>query len=138
MSTAGAARHALPRAGLAALVAATLLAGCRGSGATRPYGVASGGYARSGRDAILSRHCGACHDIPGVVGAHGVVGPPLDSFARRTFVAGLLPNTPPNLVRWLREPQRIDPLSAMPTLGLDEQEARNVAAYLYSLEMRSR
>jgi len=121
-------------ASAAALFAATLLAGCQGSGATRAYGVASGGYARSGHDAILSRHCGACHDIPGVVGAHGVVGPPLDAFSRRTFVAGLLPNTPPNLIRWLREPQRIDPLTAMPTLGLDEQEAKNVAAYLYSLE----
>jgi len=125
---------ALVMASAAALFAATSLASCQGSGATRPYGVASGGYARSGRDAIQSRHCGACHDIPGVVGAYGVVGPSLDAFSRRTFVAGLLPNTPQNLVRWLREPQRIDPLTAMPTLGLDEQEAKNVAAYLYSLE----
>lgn len=119
---------------VAALSTVTLLEGCQGSGATRPYAVASGGHARAGRDAILSRHCGACHDIPGVVGAHGVIGPPLESFSRRTFVAGLLPNTPANLVQWLREPQRLDPLSAMPTLGLDEQEARNVAAYLYSLK----
>ncbi len=109
------------------------LAGCQGSGATRPYGVATGGYATQGRDAIQSRHCGACHDIPGVVGAHGVIGPPLASFSRRTFVAGLLPNSPENLVRWLREPQRVDPLTAMPTLGLDDAEARNVAAYLYTL-----
>jgi len=118
---------------LVTTLSAALLAACQGSGAGRAYGVASGGYARPGRDAITSRHCGACHDIPGVVGAHGVIGPPLASFSQRTFVAGLLPNTPANLVRWLREPQRIDPLTAMPTLGLDEREARNVAAYLYSL-----
>lgn len=109
------------------------LAACQGGGATRPYGVDTGGYATQGRDAIQSRHCGACHDIPGVVGAHGVIGPPLASFSRRTFVAGVLPNSPANLVRWLREPQRIDPLTAMPTLGLDDKEARNVAAYLYQL-----
>jgi len=115
------------------LALALLLAGCQGSGATRSYGVATGGYVRQGRDAILSRHCGACHDIPGIVGAHGVVGPPLGSFARRTFVAGLLPNTPSNLVRWLRDPQGLEPRGAMPTLGLDVQEARNVAAYLYTL-----
>jgi cytochrome c len=133
MTTISAAVAAKANVMLVALSAATLLAGCQGSGAPRPYGVATGGYPTSGRDAILSRHCGSCHDIPGVVGAHGVIGPPLASFSRRTFVAGLLPNTPANLVRWLREPQRIDPRSAMPTLGLDEKEARNVAAYLYSL-----
>jgi cytochrome c len=133
MTRVTAAIKAKAKATLVALSAATLLAGCQGSGATRSYGVATGGYPTSGRDAILSRHCGACHDIPGVVGAYGVIGPPLASFSRRTFVAGLLPNTPANLVRWLRDPQRLDPRSAMPTLGLDEKEARNVAAYLYSL-----
>jgi cytochrome c1 len=107
--------------------------GCRGSGATRSYAVASGGDAAQGRTAILSRHCGACHDIPGVVGAYGVVGPPLAAFGERTFVAGILPNTPSNLVRWLREPLAIEPLTAMPSLGLSEAEARDVSAYLYTL-----
>lgn len=62
-----------------------------------------------------------------------MVGPPLNHFARRTIVAGLLPNTPANLVRWIRYPQQVVPGNAMPDAGLDEQQARDVAAYLYSL-----
>jgi cytochrome c1 len=68
-----------------------------------------------------------------VSGAHGRVGPPLTGFARRSFIAGRLPNTPENLVAWVRDPPAIDPATAMPALGLDERAARDVAAYLYEL-----
>lgn len=54
-------------------------------------------------------------------------------FSRRTYVAGRLPNTPANLIDWIRDPQAIDPATAMPTIGLDEQQARDIAAYLYTL-----
>lgn len=62
-----------------------------------------------------------------------MVGPPLLWFARRTFIAGELPNTPANLIRWVRNPPSVEPGTAMPVLGLDEQQARDVAAYLYTL-----
>jgi cytochrome c1 len=54
-------------------------------------------------------------------------------FAERTFIAGEVPNTPDNLVRWIQSPQSIEAGTAMPTLGLTEQQSRDVAAYLYTL-----
>ncbi len=91
------------------------------------------GNPRQGRRLIEHFHCGACHLIPGVPHARGMVGPPLIDFGRRSYVAGVLPNTPPNLERWLRSPPKVDPLTAMPALGLSRQQARDVAAYLYTL-----
>ena len=69
-----------------------------------------------------------------MTGAAGVIGPPLDHFASRSFIAGRLPNTPPNLVTWIRAPQSVDPRTAMPAVGLGDHESRNVAAYLYTLK----
>jgi cytochrome c1 len=71
--------------------------------------------------------------IPGVRDARGLVAPPLMMFGRRTFIAGEVPNTPENLVRWIQSPQSIEAGTAMPALGLTEQQARDVAAYLYTL-----
>jgi cytochrome c1 len=93
-----------------------------------------GGDARQGRQAIRSYGCGACHVVPGVTGATGLVGPPLNAFAHRTYVAGNLPNTAPNLVRWIQAPQSVEPGTAMPNLGVDEADARHIAAYLYTLK----
>jgi cytochrome c1 len=45
----------------------------------------------------------------------------------------VLPNTPQNMVRWLRHPQAVSPKSAMPDLGVTEPDARDVAAYLSTL-----
>jgi cytochrome c1 len=53
--------------------------------------------------------------------------------AARSFIAGVLSNTSENMVAWLMSPQRVDPLSAMPDLGVTEQDARNIAAYLETL-----
>lgn len=86
-----------------------------------------------GRAVVRAHGCGACHVIPGVEGAVAWVGPPLMEWARRGYVAGRLPNAPEHLVAWLRDPQAISPGSAMPNLGLTEQEARDAAAYLFTL-----
>jgi cytochrome c1 len=93
----------------------------------------AGADADRGRMLIDRFACGACHTIPGVRGARGAVGPPLIFWSRRTYIAGQLPNTAPNLVRWVRNPQAVEPGTAMPALGLDEQQARDIAAYLYTL-----
>jgi cytochrome c2 len=92
------------------------------------------GDAPRGARVIRSVGCGSCHSIPGIRGAHGRVGPPLDSFAERDFIAGRVPNTPDNLVLWLESPPSLEPATAMPVLGLDETAARDIAAYLYSLD----
>jgi cytochrome c1 len=114
-------------------LAALVIAGCTGGDIDREYGVATGGYAPRGKKVITEKSCGSCHTIPGIRGARGVVGPPLYFFARRTYVAGHLPNDTENLIRWVRSPQSIDPATAMPDLGLSDQQARDVAAYLYTL-----
>ena len=54
-------------------------------------------------------------------------------FSRRTMIAGELPNSPDNLVRWIKDPELVEPGTAMPDLGLTDSEARDVAAYLYTL-----
>lgn len=77
--------------------------------------------------------CGACHTIPGISGAGGMVGPPLDHMAQRVFIAGMLSNTPDNMVAWLKNPQAIVPGNAMPDMGLDDRQARDIAAYLATL-----
>jgi cytochrome c2 len=97
------------------------------------YSVATGGDVARGRAVIEQRNCGTCHTIPGVRAARGLVAPPLFWFSRRTFIAGEVPNTPDNLIQWVRSPESIEPKTAMPTLGLSEQDARDVAAYLYTL-----
>jgi cytochrome c len=113
--------------------AALLLSGCYGGRTERARAVVTGGAAARGREVILAKNCGSCHTIPGIRGARGLVGPPLMFFGRRTYIAGELPNGPDNLVRWVRSPQSVEPGTAMPDLGLSEQQARDVAAYLYTL-----
>lgn len=92
------------------------------------------GDAEAGRQAIEKVGCGACHTIPGVAGAVGMVGPSLDHIASHEYLAGMLHNTPDGMVTWLRYPQRIVPGNAMPDMGLSADEARNIAAYLYTLK----
>jgi cytochrome c len=89
--------------------------------------------ARRGQMLITIYGCGSCHETPGVAGAHGMVGPPLTHMARRTIIAGLLPNTAPNMVHWLRAPQSLVPGNAMPNMGIGERDGRDLAAYLATL-----
>ena len=94
--------------------------------------LAPGSPAR-GAELIAEKGCGACHMIPGIGGANGLVGPPLTLMGRRIFVAGLLRNTPQNLAAWVLEPQKFVPGNAMPATGLSELEALDVAAYLETI-----
>jgi hypothetical protein len=75
-----------------------------------------------------------CHIIPGVRGARGRVGPPLDAYSRRVYVAGKFPNTPQVLVRWIQDAPSLAPRTAMPAIAMPEAQARNMAAYLYTLD----
>jgi cytochrome c2 len=93
----------------------------------------TGGDPERGRVYARSYGCGSCHTIPGVPGAKAVVGPPLAGLAQRAYVAGVVPNTPDNLVTWIRHPQEVDPKTAMPDVGVTERHARDIAAYLYSV-----
>lgn len=90
----------------------------------------------TGAELITFYGCGACHDIPGVRGANGTVGPSLARFADRAYIAGILPNTPGSLTRWLVNPPAHAPKTAMPDLGVSKDEAQHMAAYLLSLRGR--
>lgn len=122
------------RAAVSVLLLGLAAVACRGSRSIPAYRVAIGGDANRGRDIVSARHCGACHQIPHITGATGVVGPPLAELWRRSFIAGAIANTPDNLVRWIRDPHGVDALTAMPTLGLDDTQARDVATFLYSFQ----
>jgi len=122
-----------PRWNLVAAVGGLLLvAGC-GDQASLPHWN-TGGDPRHGALIITRESCGACHAIPDIQQADGQVGPSLTHFAERTMIAGVLPNTPANLERWIQYPQAITPGNAMPNSGLDDAQARDVAAYLYTLK----
>ncbi len=92
-----------------------------------------GGDPGLGRALIAGYGCTACHQIPGVRIMSGSVGPSLEGFGRRTYIAGRLPNRPAMLTLWLRDPPAVDPETAMPNVGVSEREARDIAAYLYTL-----
>lgn len=94
----------------------------------------SNGDPKAGLHAIYQYLCVTCHAIPGTVEGKPNVGPPLGSVASRRYLGGVLLNTPENMVRWLMNPQAIDPRSAMPNLHVREQDARDIAAYLYTQE----
>lgn len=96
-------------------------------------GMTYGGDPARGRLIARANGCGGCHDIPGVEGARGAIGPSLEAFGGRRYIAGRLNNEPRNLIVWLRDPHSIDPQTAMPDVGLSEHQARDIAAYLYTL-----
>jgi cytochrome c2 len=93
----------------------------------------TGGDSAAGKLLIGRYGCGGCHEIPGIDGAQGRAGPPLDDVAVRTVLAGRLPNDPANMVRWLRDPQGVVPGNGMPDLGVSDKDARDMSAYLYTL-----
>lgn len=84
-----------------------------------------------GKSAIERVGCGSCHSIPGVNWPRGKVGPSLDGLAERALIAGKLPNEPEVLAAYIRNAPALVPESGMPAMPLSEEEARDIAAYLY-------
>jgi cytochrome c len=93
----------------------------------------TGGDPTKGAQAIRWYGCDSCHLIPGIPSANALVGPPLIAMSRRSFVGGQLPNTPANMQQWIQQPQAINPHTAMPNVGVTDLDARDIAAYLYTL-----
>jgi cytochrome c1 len=121
------------RTARATLAAATIACAACAPAPEDPPRVA-GGDPNRGRAALERYACGACHVIPGIRGAHGRVGPVLAEYARRVYVAGKYPNEPDVLIAWIRDPPALSPESAMPDVGVTAVDARDIAAYLYTLE----
>jgi cytochrome c len=122
------------RSRLAMLSLALLfVSACDRSGHENEARALTGGDPQRGRTVLRTYGCDACHTIPGIASAVGTIGPPLTQVARRTYLAGRLENTPPNMIRWIRHPREVDPQTAMPDTGVTTNDARDMAAYLYTL-----
>lgn len=119
--------------GAAVALLALAAAGCGWHGNQRADQVVERGDAARGRQAIVAYGCGSCHSIPGIRGARGMVGPSLEHWAERPIIAGEVPNDPARLITWLTVPQSIEPGTAMPNMGVTDGQARDMAAYLYTL-----
>ncbi len=92
----------------------------------------TGGDPTRGPGLARTYGCVGCHTIPGVHGARGLVGPPLQGLLERAYIAGVAPNTADNLTAWIMHPRRLSPRTAMPELGVSEKDARDLAAFLYT------
>lgn len=96
-----------------------------------------GGDPARGAAAIRAYGCDACHTVPGIATADSLTGPPLNGWAERKYIVGKFPNDPDYLIPWIRFPQSYVPGSAMPNMGVTEQDARDISAYLYTLDRAS-
>jgi putative membrane protein len=116
-----------------AVLLAPVAAGCESS--ERRYAEEiTHGRAAAGKKAIQRYGCGSCHQIPGISGAESLVGPSLERIASRVYIAGQLVNEPNAMIAWIRDPRHLRSPTAMPTLGVTEQDGRDIAAYLYTLK----
>jgi mono/diheme cytochrome c family protein len=87
-----------------------------------------------GRAAIGQYSCTACHQVPGMEGPESRVGPTLHGIGSRAMLGGVLPNSIDNMALWIRSPQSVAPLTAMPELGVTERDAQDMAAFLSTLK----
>jgi cytochrome c2 len=95
--------------------------------------VVTGGNPERGKAAMQKYGCLSCHVIDGL-SSQALVGPPLTRMAGRSYLAGNLPNNASNMIRWIQKPREIRPGTAMPDVGVADQDARDIAAYLYQFK----
>jgi len=95
--------------------------------------VQDSGY-KAGKELFLTGGCVGCYAMASQVTEKltGLAGPNLSHVgSRTTIVAGLFPNTPENLVTWLRDPQKVKEGSLMRLpRPLTEPEIAALVAYL--------
>jgi cytochrome c len=119
-------------AAICRVAALALMASALAACSDTPSSPSAGGDAADGQRLLLHYGCGACHYIAGIDGARGTAGPPLAELKKRSYLAGVVANTPVNLQNWIMHPTVISPGTAMPELGVSRTEARDIAAFLYS------
>jgi cytochrome c2 len=117
---------------LLVLLLTAMLAGCEQGKATATDNFS--GDPKHGADLVRNYGCGGCHTIPGIAGADGNVGPPLNRVGTRTYIAGFLHNSPDNMAFWIENPQKVLPGNAMPQMGIPAADARDIAAFLSTLK----
>lgn len=101
------------------------------AGESCPRPTTGGVYSRERAQIIFRQYaCDNCHIIGDMVGPRTHVGPSLEHWRERKYIAGILPNTHDNLVRWIVAPQSISPHTMMPDLDVIEPHAEHIARYL--------
>ncbi|MDO9434285.1 cytochrome c family protein [Hydrogenophaga sp.] len=116
------------------LLACFSLAACDGPPDRTPtLGDAS---AANGLRLVSDKGCVACHTFPDIPWPRGGLGPSLQGFARQGLIAGQLPNQPGVLMQFVRNAPGLVPGTAMPAITMTDQEARDVTAYLLTLQSR--
>ena len=99
---------------------------------TKPSRLLTNGDPDRGKTALTNYGCVACHTIPGVRGSNSLTAPPLIGISQRSYLAGMLENTPDKLRSWIQHPRKVNPHTAMPEQGVTDQDALDMAAYLYT------
>jgi cytochrome c2 len=107
-----------------------LLTACKRPEAAAP----AAGDSSRGKQLIEQYGCNSCHIVPGIEGAKGMVGPSLEHVASRPIIATKIPNSQANMTAYIQNPQMTNPENVMPNLGVKPDEARDIAAYLYTLK----
>lgn len=86
-----------------------------------------------GKASFLAQTCVNCHSVRGTP-ARGTYAPDLTHLmSRRTLAAGMVPNSPDELRRWVDDPQQIKPGCLMPAFGLSKTDRDLIVGYLMTL-----
>ena len=115
------------------IIVGALVCGAAVGACSHDSHTALGGNAERGRLLLRQYGCGDCHRIPDVVAANGTTGPPLAGVRQRVYLAGVVPNSPENMVRWIRSPQSFKPKTTMPDMRVPEQHAIDMVEHLFRL-----
>ena len=87
-----------------------------------------------GAEVFREKNCVNCHSIAGLM-TRGRAAPDLTHVgSRTTLAAGVLPNTPENLAKWLTNPQAVKKGALMPDIGLETEQIKDLVAYLEGLQ----
>ncbi len=88
----------------------------------------------AGKKLFMTATCVACHAIEGTE-AVASIGPDLTNLASRTQIGGgVIANSPENLALWLENPQALKPGCKMPNFKLNQQQIKQLVAYLEQLK----
>ena len=118
--------------GCVAILLATLALSACSDKSSKPNPAFANADPQRGKVALAKYGCVACHTIPGISGSNALTAPPLIGISQRSYLAGMLENTPENLRRWIQHPRQVNPHTAMPEQGVTNQDAADMAAYLYT------
>ncbi|HEY2595383.1 MAG TPA: c-type cytochrome [Chloroflexota bacterium] len=114
-------------------------------GAADTYAQVDPAAVQQGMTVIEQHRCGGCHIIPGIPNANGNLGPDLSAHGDvppvsdrgmiATYPNGAVPNnSPDDMAAWLVNPNALKPGTAMPNLGLSQDDANAAAAYMYAIQ----